>query len=192
MNGLGYLAEICIAVPVLLAGRPPPPHRTAGPPPVKALTAPELPSNGVRRFSLRAVSFLKAPGYQDGHAAYSGPLDEQQFLTREINALMKTPDWANTAVVINYDDSDGWYNHAYSGVTNPSHSVADALTEPGQCGTSTRPFASQQGRCGYGPRLPLVVVSPWAKANYVDHTRTDQSSITPIHRDNWDLKPDQR
>ena len=139
--------------------------------------------------ALPAVSFLKAPGYQDGHAAYSDPLDEQQFITSEINALMKTPDWASTAVVINYDDSDGWYDHAYSGVTNPSQTVADALTGPGQCGTDTMPLAGQQGRCGYGPRLPLVVVSPWAKANYVDHTRTDQSSITRFIEDNWDLKP---
>jgi Phosphoesterase family len=81
--------------------------------------------------ALPAVSFLKAPGYQDGHAAYSDPLDEQQFLATEINALMKTPDWANTAVVVNYDDSDGWYDHAYSGVTNLSQSDADALTGPG-------------------------------------------------------------
>src|SRR6516162_6951796 len=39
---------------------------------------------------LPAVSFLKAPGYQDGHAAYSDPLDEQQFVTKEVNALQQT------------------------------------------------------------------------------------------------------
>jgi phospholipase C len=139
--------------------------------------------------ALPAVSFLKAPGYQDGHAAYSDPLDEQRFLASEINALMKTPDWANTAVVVNYDDSDGWYDHAYSGVTNPSQSVADALTGPGQCATATTttPLAGQQGRCGYGPRMPMLVLSPWAKANYIDHTRTDQSSITRFIEDNWKL-----
>ncbi|MGH7749209.1 MAG: alkaline phosphatase family protein, partial [Candidatus Dormibacteria bacterium] len=141
----------------------------------------DLPSS-----ALPAVSFLKAPGYQDGHAAYSDPLDEQQFLIREINALMTTPDWASTAVVVNYDDSDGWYDHAYSGVTNPSQTVADALTGPGQCGTGT-PLAGQQGRCGYGPRMPLVLISPWAKANNVDYTRTDQSSITRFVEDNWAL-----
>jgi phospholipase C len=137
--------------------------------------------------ALPAVSFLKAPGYQDGHAAYSNPLDEQQFLAREINALMKTPDWPTTAVVVNYDDSDGWYDHAYSGVTNPSHTVADALTGSGQCGTATTSLAGQQGRCGYGPRLPLLVISPWAKANYVDHVLTDQSSIPRFIEDNWGL-----
>ena len=48
---------------------------------------------------LPAVSFLKAPGYQDGHAGYSDPYDEQQFVTNEINALEHTPDWSSTAVI---------------------------------------------------------------------------------------------
>jgi phospholipase C len=148
---------------------------------VAAIGAGKLPSS-----ALPAVSFLKAPGYQDGHAAYSDPLDEQQFVVNEINALQKTPAWKNTAVVVSYDDSDGWYDHAYSGVTNPSQTVADALTGPGQCGTGT-PVAGQQGRCGYGPRLPLLVISPWAKQNAVDHTLTDQSSITKFIEDNWHL-----
>jgi phospholipase C len=136
--------------------------------------------------SLPAVSFLKAPGYQDGHAAYSDPIDEQQFLVKEINALQATPDWKSTAVVIAYDDSDGWYDHAYSGVTNPSQTVADALTGPGQCGTGT-PLAGEQGRCGYGPRQPLLVLSPWARTDTVDHTLTDQSSILRFVEDNWAL-----
>jgi phospholipase C len=134
--------------------------------------------------ALPAVSFLKAPGYQDGHAAYSDPLDEQRFVVDEINALQKTPDWATTAVVIAYDDSDGWYDHAYSGVRNPSDTVADALTGTGTCGNGV-PLAGQQGRCGYGPRMPLLVISPWAKQNYVDHTLTDQSSILRFVEDNW-------
>jgi phospholipase C len=49
---------------------------------------------------LPAVSFLKAPGYQDGHADYSDPLDEQQFIANEINALQHTPDWSSTAVIV--------------------------------------------------------------------------------------------
>jgi phospholipase C len=42
-----------------------------------------------------------------------------------------------------------------------------------------------QGRCGYGPRLPMLVISPWAKKNFVDHTITDQSSIIREIEDNW-------
>ena len=136
--------------------------------------------------ALPAVSFLKAPGWADGHAGYSDPLDEQYWVTDEINALEKTPDWKNTAVVISYDDSDGWYDHAFSGVTNPSSSVGDTLTGAGVCGTGT-PLAGENGRCGLGPRLPLLVISPWAKSNFVDNTKTNQASITKFIEDNWGL-----
>jgi phospholipase C len=141
---------------------------------------------------LPAVSFLKAPGYQDGHALYSDPIDEQQFIAQEINALQKTPDWASTAVVIAYDDSDGWYDHAYSGVHNPSNTVnaspspQDFLTGTGLCGKGT-PLAGQNGRCGFGPRLPLLVISPYAKTAFVDHTLTTQTSMIRFVEDNWGL-----
>jgi len=137
---------------------------------------------------LPAVSFLKAPAYQDGHAFYSDPIDEQQFIVSEINALQKTPDWSSTAVVIAYDDSDGWYDQAFSGVTNPSQSVADALTGPGSCVNTQEengPLAGEMGRCGFGPRLPLLVISPWARFNFVDHTRTNQASILRFIEGNW-------
>ncbi|HEY2042201.1 MAG TPA: alkaline phosphatase family protein, partial [Jatrophihabitans sp.] len=146
---------------------------------------------------LPAVSFLKAPGYQDGHAAYSDPIDEQQFVVNEINALQRTPDWSSTAVVVAYDDSDGWYDHVYSGIHNTSNTAAvptppgpqDFLTGTGLCGDTTAhpPLAGQNGRCGYGPRQPLLVISPWAKHNFVDHTLTDQASILRFVEDNWRL-----
>jgi phospholipase C len=146
---------------------------------------------------LPAVSFLKAPGYQDGHAAYSDPIDEQQFVVQEINALQHSPAWSSTAVVIAYDDSDGWYDHVYSGIHNTSNTAnvatppgpQDFLTGTGLCGDTTKnpPLAGQNGRCGYGPRLPLLVVSRWAKQNAVDHTLTDQSSIAKFVEENWKL-----
>jgi phospholipase C len=89
-------------------------------------------------------------------------------------------------VIISYDDSDGWYDHVYPGVANPSTSVADSLTGTGACGSGT-PLAGEQGRCGYGPRLPLMVISPRARSNAVDHTVTDQSSILRFIEDNWRL-----
>ena len=143
---------------------------------------------------LPAVSFLKAPGYQDGHAGYSDPYDEQQFVTNEINALEQTPDWSSTAVVITYDDSDGFYDHAFSGVHNPSNTAnvanppgpQDFLTGTGLCGSGT-PLAGQNGRCGYGPRLPFLLISPWARHGHIDHTLTDFSSIDKFVEDNWGL-----
>ena len=139
-----------------------------------------------------AVSFLKAPGYQDGHAGYSDPLDEQAFIVHVINFLQNNADWAHTVVVIAYDDSDGWYDHQMGPIVNQSTSAADALTGAGACGNGAAALpgpgssgAAVQGRCGYGPRLPMMVISPWSKQNYVDHTVTDQSSIIRFVEDNW-------
>ncbi len=139
-----------------------------------------------------AVSYLKAPGYQDGHAGYSDPLDEQTFVVNVINFLQKQRDWESTAVVIAYDDSDGWYDHQIGPIVNHSSTAADELTGTGECGngaTALPGVASgtlhAQGRCGYGPRLPLMVISPWARHNFVDHTVTDQTSILRFVEDNW-------
>ncbi|GCF10290.1 phospholipase C [Dictyobacter arantiisoli] len=132
-----------------------------------------------------AVSYLKASEYQDGHAGYSDPLDEQTFLTTTINQLQKSPDWKNTAVVISYDDSDGWYDHVLGPIVSQSNSSADALTGTGLCGTAQA--GAYEDRCGYGPRLPLMVISPYAKKNYIDHSVTDQSSILRFIEDNWKL-----
>ena len=131
------------------------------------------------------VSFLKAAGYQDGHAGYSSPLDEQTFIVDTLNTLQKLPDWKSTAVIIAYDDSDGWYDHVMGPIVNQSNTTEDALTGTAHCGTAAA--GASQGRCGYGPRLPLLAISPFANANYVDHTVTDQSSILQLIEDNWNL-----
>jgi phospholipase C len=137
-----------------------------------------------------AVSFLKAPGFQDAHAGYSDPLDEQAWVVTVINFLQQNADWEHTAVVIAYDDSDGWYDHQMPPIVNQSTTTADALTGTGACGTGGNSLAgvtapNAQGRCGYGPRLPMMVISPWSKQNFVDHTLTDQTSIIRFVEDNW-------
>ncbi len=141
-----------------------------------------------------AVNFLKAPGYQDGHPGYSDPLDEQTFVVHVINFLQENSrDWQHTAVVILYDDSDGWYDHQMPPIVNQSASPADTLSGNGLCGAAGATQAlpgvngvtNAQGRCGYGPRQPLLVISPWSKANFVDHTLTDQTSVLRFIEDNW-------
>jgi phospholipase C len=134
---------------------------------------------------LPAVSYLKAKGAFDGHAGYSDPVDEQTFLVQTINRLQRSPEWRHLAIIIAYDDSDGWYDHAMDPVVNQSDVTDDNLTGPGACGVT--PSGATPGRCGYGPRLPLLVISPFAKENYVDHRITDQSSILRFIEDNWDL-----
>jgi phospholipase C len=137
--------------------------------------------------SLPAVSFLKAGAFEDGHPSNSDPLDEQRFVARTLDALEQSPDWKSTAVVIAYDDSDGWYDHQMSPIVNHSQTADDTLTGT-SCGVSTDPTGTAyQGRCGYGPRQPLLVVSPFAKQNFVDHSITDQTSVLRFIEDNWQL-----
>jgi len=143
--------------------------------------------------TLPAVTYIKAPGFMDGHAQYSDPLLEQHFMVQLINAVMKSKYWKDTAIFITYDDSDGWYDHVYPPIANPSALNApanlpasnDALTNPGQCGVPLT--GAVMGRCGYGPRLPFLLISPYARRNYVSHTVTDQSSILRFIEDNFGL-----
>jgi phospholipase C len=145
--------------------------------------------------NMPAVSFLKAIAAEDGHAGYSDPLLEQGFLVRTVNAIMRSPFWRSTAIIILYDDSDGWYDHQMSPIVNSSAvktgstANSDQLNGEGVCGHGT-PLSDAngnpiQGRCGYGPRQPFLVISPFAKTNFVDHTLTDQSSVLRLIEENW-------
>jgi len=149
-------------------------------------------TEAVTRGNLPAVSFVKAQAYQDGHAGYSDPLDEQTFLVSLINLLQQQDSWKSTAVVILYDDSDGWYDHQMGPIVNQSTGSADALTGLNACGTAATSLPGIDagnvhalGRCGYGMRQPLLVISPYALENFVDHSVTDQSSVIHFIEDNW-------
>lgn len=102
-----------------------------------------------------------------------------------VTAVQSSGFWDTTAIVLAYDDSDGWYDHALGPIVNQSAVGDDALAGSGDCGSATA--VSTQGQCGYGPRQPLLVISPFAKQNYIDHRATDQSSILRFIEDNWDL-----
>jgi phospholipase C len=118
--------------------------------------------NAVNAGNLPAVSFPKASKPQTGHASDSTPLAEQQFLVNTINQLQQTPFWSQMAIIITYDDSDGWYDHVMPPIVSMSNDPAnDAVFGSNLCGTP-QPGAYLD-RCGYGTRLPLLVVSPYAK-----------------------------
>jgi phospholipase C len=141
-----------------------------------------------RADNLPAVSYVKAERYQTGRATgISDPLDEQTFLVNTINALQKTRQWKNMAIVIAFDDSDGDYDHQMSPIFNGSSSALDALNGAGICGSGVPSLGEAESRCGYGPRLPLLIISPFARRNFVDHAITDQTSITRFIEDNWSL-----
>jgi phospholipase C len=149
--------------------------------------------------NLPAVTYLKAAAFQDAHPGNSTPGDEQDFLNSVFAAVSNSSEWASTAIVLAYDDSDGWYDHQAPPIVNRSASIADGLNGAGVCNSGAQQSATAvpanpllgangmpaQGRCGYGTRVPLLVVSPLAKTNYVDHTLTDQSSVLKFVEDNW-------
>jgi phospholipase C len=136
--------------------------------------------------NMPAVSYLKAPAYEDAHAGYSDPLDEQRFLVDEINKIEQSKFWPSTAIILAYDDSDGWYDHQMGPIIRQSEDTLDTLNGPGKCGSSATPPA-QNDKCGVGPRQPLLVISPWAKQNYVDNTFTEQASVVQFIENNWGL-----
>jgi phospholipase C len=143
-------------------------------------------SKAIKAGVMPSVSFLKARAFQDGHAGYSDPIDEQHFLVSTINEIQKSKYWASTAIVIAYDDSDGWYDHFASPIRNRSMTSNDAVSGDGKCGTaSVGQLGGFADRCGYGPRLPLLVVSPYSKVDYVAHNVTDQTSVLRFIEDNW-------
>jgi phospholipase C len=139
-----------------------------------------------------SVSFIKAPAVGDAHPGNSDPLDEQAFDVDLVNFVMKQPDWKNTAIIVTYDDSDGWYDHRFATPTSSSFdTVADQLNGPGTCGSTSIPRGvglggtAVNGRCGPGTRVPFLVISPFAKANTIDDTPISQSSVVKFIEDNW-------
>jgi phospholipase C len=142
--------------------------------------------------TLPAVSFVKAPSAYNGHPGNSDPTSEQYWITQVVNQVMASPSWATTAIIIAYDDSDGWYDHVTGPVVSPSNitvsgqaAAYDNYNGVGNCGHPVS--GAQPARCGHGPRLPLMVISPWSNQNWVDHTLTDQTSIINFIETNWGL-----
>ena len=146
--------------------------------------------DAVKTGDFPAVSFVKLPAYQDGHAGYSNPLDEQTGIVTLLNFLQHQPQWKDTAVIITWDDSDGWYDHAFVTPTSASFDKgADQLDGPGKCGTGT-PLSGVagkpvNGRCGPGTRIPFLVVSPWVKPDTITHGLITQASVVRFIEDNW-------
>src|SRR5262249_23237000 len=136
-----------------------------------------------------SVSYIKLSAYQDGHPGNSNPLDEQQGVVDLVNFLQQQPDWKNTAVIVTYDDSDGWYDHDFAKPKPSSFSTADQLAGASVCGKGKAPKGLNgkpvNGRCGPGTRVPFLVISPFAKPNYVSSEQISQASVVRFIEDNW-------
>jgi phospholipase C len=112
--------------------------------------------------TLPAVSFLK-PGDDDGHPGYSTLAAFENFTARAIAAVQSNPKlWRSTAIFVTFDEGGGYYD---SGYIQPVSFFGD------------------------GPRVPMLVISPYARPGFVDHTYTDHVSILKFIEANWGLPP---
>lgn len=98
---------------------------------------------------LPAVSWLLPPWGWGEHPPESACLGEN-WTTHVLNTIMSGPDWNTTAVFVMWDDFGGYYDH----VPPP-----------------------QVDRYGFGPRAPMLIISPFAKPGYISHTVYEQSSM---------------
>jgi phospholipase C len=112
--------------------------------------------------TLPAVSFLK-PGDDDGHPAYSTLAAFENFVNHAVHQVQNNPTlWASTAIFVTFDEGGGYYD---SGYVQPVSFFGD------------------------GTRVPMIVISPFAKPGYISHTYADHVSILKFIERNWSLQP---
>ncbi|MCX7069270.1 MAG: alkaline phosphatase family protein [Methylococcales bacterium] len=113
--------------------------------------------------TLPAVSFVVPKNLVSGHPGYSAPVRYELFIKDLIANVQSKPDlWANTAIIITTDEGGGYFD---SGAIQNLDFFGD------------------------GPRIPFLVVSPYAKKGHVDHVYHDHASILKFIEYNWKLQP---
>jgi phospholipase C len=115
-----------------------------------------------------AVTTAEGPEGNDEHPPGQIQIG-QKFVSDVVHALMKSPQWAHTALFITWDEHGGYYDHLPPPAACPPDDKQPKL-EPGD--------TTKGGFDHYGVRVPLIVVSPYAKKGYVGHTTYDHTSIT--------------
>jgi phospholipase C len=113
-----------------------------------------------RAGALPAVSFVKPIGEDNEHPGYADLLRGQEHVAQLVQAIQQSPNWQDTMVVITYDENGGRWDHV----------------QP--------PLIDQWGD---GTRVPTIVISPFAKRGFVDHTQYDTSSILSTIEHRWNL-----
>jgi phospholipase C len=109
---------------------------------------------------LPAVSWLLPPGPESEHPPNS-MCEGENWTVSVLNAVMQGPDWNSTVVFITWDDFGGFYDHV---------------------------MPPQVDEFGLGPRVPLLIISPYAKQGYVSHTVYDHTSILKFAETRYGLK----
>jgi phospholipase C len=110
---------------------------------------------------LPAVSWLVTSAGLSEHPPASVCLGEN-WTVEQLNALMRGPDWDSTVVFLTWDDFGGFYDH-----------VAPPVVD----------------NFGFGPRVPMLIISPWVKRGYITHTTLEFSSVLKFIEERFDLDP---
>ena len=117
--------------------------------------------NDVAGGTLPEVSFVVPKNLDSGHPGYSAPARYEAFISDLIAKVQANPTlWADTAIVVTTDEGGGYFDTG---------------------------FIQNVDFFGDGPRIPLVVVSPYAKKGYIDHTYHDHASVLKFIERNWSL-----
>jgi phospholipase C len=116
----------------------------------------------LRGAGLPAVSFIKPLGPDNEHPGYADLMRGQQHVVELVAAVMNSPYWADSAIIITYDENGGRWDH----VPPP-----------------------RGDRWGPGVRVPALVVSRYARHHVVDHTPYDTTSILRLIETRWNLAP---
>ena len=111
---------------------------------------------------LPSVSWLVPPADLSDHPGYGALCDGENWTVRQLNAIMQSPDWKHTAVVLTWDDFGGYYDHV-----PPPH--VDLY--------------------GYGPRVPAIVISPWSRPETIWSETADFSSVLKFIETIFELPP---
>jgi phospholipase C len=118
------------------------------------------------------------PNYEN--QSQENPQDVQvgeEFIADVVHTLMSAPTWKHTALFITYDEHGGYYDHV-----PPPRAI-----KPDSIPPRTKPTDAPGGYGRYGFRVPLIVVSPWAKHGYVSNVTQDLTSLTAFIERKWNL-----
>lgn len=147
--------------------------------------------------SLPQVSFLEPAGYV-GLDEHSNDTDivhapsvqsGAKYISGIINTLMASPSWKDTVLILTYDEPGGFYDHVPPQAAVPPDAIQFPTDGPTQAGTACA-NDSTDPVCGFfftGFRVPVIVISPFTKANYVSHKPMDYTAMLKLIETRFDL-----
>ncbi len=113
--------------------------------------------------TLPSVSFVKPLGANNEHPGYADLIDGQNHVASLVQAIQNSPYWKDTAIIITYDEFGGHWDH-----------VSPPATSDGW---------------GPGARVPAIIISPFARRGYIDHTQYETDSILKFIETRFNLQP---